>query len=141
MIKSKRYPCTDDFCKDNDCVCKYKEQPLYEDSGCYVLEVGRYMMKIIVISMQRPFLGYNCIDEFCKGNGCVCKYIDESLYEDIECNDHTEGRCMTIEQYDKYMTEPKLYSCTDEFYKGNDCECKYKEQPLCEDIGRETRGR
>ena len=34
-----------------------------------------------------------------------------------------------------HMTTFKEYACTEEICKGNDCECRYKEQPLCEHIG------
>ena len=48
--------------------------------------------------MQRNFPGYTCIDEYCNGNNCEFKYIEEPLCDDIGCEDQIEGRCMTIEE-------------------------------------------
>ena len=31
MTEYKDYTCNDESCKDNNCVCKYEDQPLYED--------------------------------------------------------------------------------------------------------------
>ena len=79
--------------------------------------------------------GYTFTYEFFQGNDCACSCKEQPLCEDIECEDQKEGRCMTKEECDKYMTESKRYPFTDDFCKGNDCVCKYNEQPLCEDIG------
>ena len=81
--------------------------------------------------------GHNCNVEFCKGNDCVCSSEEQSLCEDIECDDQKEGICMTQEECDKYILESKSYTCTDEVCKDNDCVCSSEEQPLCEDIGSE----
>ena len=58
--------------------------------------------------------GCTCTDEFCKGNDCVCKYKEQPLCEDIGCEDQKEGRRMTKDERDKYMTESKECSCTDD---------------------------
>ena len=48
---------------------------------------------------------------FCKGNDCVSKCKEQTLCEDIGCEDQTDGRCMTKEDYDKSMPDSKEYHC------------------------------
>ena len=43
---AKKYPgytCSYEYCKGNDCVCSYYEQPLCEDNGCKDQEEGKCM--------------------------------------------------------------------------------------------------
>ena len=136
--ESKGYTCPGEFCKGNDYVYKYKEQPLCEDIGCEDQKEGRCMTKEECDKYMTESKGRTCIDEFCQGNDCVCKYKEQPLCEDIECKDQKEGEYMTKNNCKQYRKQFPGYTCTDEFCKGNDCVCKYKEQPLCENIGFEN---
>ena len=78
--------------------------------------------------------GYNCNHEVYKGNDFGYSFKEQPLCEDIECENQTEGRCMTKEDCERYITNSKGYTCNDKLYKGNDYVFTYMEQPLCEDI-------
>ena len=46
---AKKYPgftCSYEFCKGNDCVCSYYEQPLCKDNGCKDQVEGKCMTKM-----------------------------------------------------------------------------------------------
>ena len=134
MTDSKGYTCNDELDKGNNCGCRYKEQPLCKDIDCEDQKEGRYMTKNNCKKYAQKYPGYPCNDEFCKDNNCVYSYKDQLLCEDIECEDQKECRCMTKEDSERYMTDSKGYTCNNELNKCNDCECSYKEQPLCEDV-------
>ena len=55
-----------------------------------------------------------CTDEVCKGNDCVSSSEEQTLYKDIGCEDPKEGRCITKEKCDKFMTTSKRYTCTND---------------------------
>ena len=71
---------------------------------------------------------YNCTDTFCNGNDCGYCYMEQPLCEDIAYEYQTEGRCMTIEDCERYMTDSKGKTCNTELFKDNDYVYKYKEQ-------------
>ena len=83
---------------------------------------------------MNTYKGYNCNDKLLKGNEFGCCYKEQPLCEGIDCADQKKCSCMTKEDSERYMSNSKGYTCNDELFKGNDCECSYKEQPLCEDI-------
>ena len=91
-------------------------------------EEDEYMTKNNRKQYTKHFPGYTCIDELWKGNGWICKYKEQPLCEDIGCDDQAEGECMTKHNYKQYAKILLGYTRIDEFYKGNDCVCKYKKQ-------------
>ena len=88
-----------------------------------------------VSSIQRNIQRYPCNDELCKGDHCVCIYHEQPWCETIKYDDRQEDISKPKEERDKYMTDPKVFICTDEVFKGNDCVCSSEEQPLCKDVG------
>ena len=86
------------------------------------------MTKTFCKQYAKSFPGYTCIDEICKGNDCVCKNKEQPSCEDIGCNDQVEGECMTKKNYKQDSKTFQGYTCTDVFFKGNDCDYKYKKQ-------------
>ena len=62
MNESKEYPCTDEFCNGNDCVCSYQGQTLSEDIGCEDRKEGECMTKHNRKQYAKSFPGYPCIN-------------------------------------------------------------------------------
>lgn len=82
-----------------------------EDIGCDDQAEAEYMTDTFLKQYTKNFPGYNCTAVFCKGNDHVCKCKEQRLCEDIGCEDQTDGRCMTKEDYDKSMPDSKKYHC------------------------------
>ena len=85
-----------------------------EDIGCDDQAEAEYMTDTFLKQYTKNFPGYNCTAVFCKGNDHVCKCKEQRLCEDIGCEDQKEGRCMTKDEYDKYMTDSKECNCSDD---------------------------
>ena len=78
---------------------------------------------------------WSCTDAYCNGTECAYKYEEQPLCEDIGCAITADGTCMITTNRKKYTTNFPGYTCNNEYYNGNDCVYKNKQQPLCKDIG------
>ena len=105
------YTCNIEYCKGNDSVYKNKQQPLYADIGYDDQVEGDCMPEQNSKQYATTLPGHNCTVVYYKGNDCVSKYKEQTLCEDIGCEDQTDGRCMTKEDYDKSMPDSKEYHC------------------------------
>ena len=56
------YTCSEDLCKGNDCVCKYKEQPC-KDNGCQEKTEGECVSKDKCL--ERAAIGMKCDENLC----------------------------------------------------------------------------
>ena len=120
------YTCSKELCEGDDCVCKYKEQPLCIDNGCKKKEEGKCMTLVECDEYAKKHPGFSCSGEFCKGSldssDCVCSYYEQPLCIDNGCQDQ-EGKCMTKEKCDNFVTSNEGFSCTDKLCQGKDCVC------------------
>ena len=66
------YPYNDKFCKGNDCVCSYQEQPLCKNIKCDDQQEGIRKSKEECDKFMNNSTVFTCNDEICKGNDCVC---------------------------------------------------------------------
>ena len=135
--ESKKYSYTEKIRKCNDCISKFKGQPLCDEIGCEVLEEGRYMTKICKYNVEK-YPGCPRNDGVCTGSNCGCSYTKQPLCDDIERVYKRNCRCLTTVECDKQMNASNRYNCNNSVCKGNNCECCYKEQPMCEEIDGEN---
>ena len=82
----------------------------------------------------KKYPGYPCNAEVCNGNDCECSYTKQPLCEDIERVYKKECKYMTTEECKRHMNASNGYNCNNAVFKGNDCGCYYKEQPMCEEV-------
>ena len=108
------YPCNDEFCNGNNCVCIYQEQPLCEDIKYDDQQEDICKPKEERDKYMNDSKEIICNDEVCKDNNCVCSSEEQKLCKDIGCADPKEGKCITKEECDKYMTTFKGYTCNDD---------------------------
>ena len=66
------YPCNDEFCKGNNCVCICQEQPLGRDIKYDDQQENICKLKEECEKYMDDFKEFICTDEVCKGNNCVC---------------------------------------------------------------------
>ena len=76
-----------------------------------------------------------CTKDFCKGRYCEYKYKEQPLCKDIGCKVQEEGEYMTKKNCHQYAKKFPRYSYIDEYCIGDDCECTYIDELLCENIG------
>ena len=106
----KKYSYTAKICKGNDCISKFKGQPLCDDIGCEVLEEGECMTKYCKQSAKK-YPDYQCHNEGCKGKESGCSYTAQPLCEDIGRVYRKECRCLTTVECDKSMNASNEYNC------------------------------
>ena len=86
------YFCIDEYCICADCVYMYIKESSTDIGGADQKE-GRRMITEDCINKMTGSIGYPCRDALYKGNDCLCSYHEQTLNEDIGCNDQKEGDC------------------------------------------------
>ena len=121
------YNCIDECWNCNDCVYVYIEG-LCNNIGCADQKEGRRMIKEECTNKMNESKGYPCHHEFCNGNDYLCSYQEQTLSEDIGCDDRKKGDCMTKKEMCAVCKKILEITCINDFCNGNDCLFSPEEQ-------------